>query len=113
MDRVNDDYIKKPFSFIHEFTNKPRKGDVCGKKIKEGDYCMIHKPKKVDELFVSLKNGKYIHQQSKFVFFSKEIRVVYGKVSFYDTIIPLCDKDIEVCKKYKFKYDEKLFKQGA
>ena len=22
MDRVNDDYIKKPFSFIHEFTNK-------------------------------------------------------------------------------------------
>ncbi|TKC01003.1 DUF4292 domain-containing protein [Pedobacter cryophilus] len=22
MDRINDDYIKKPFSFIHEFTNK-------------------------------------------------------------------------------------------
>jgi len=104
------------FFCIHEFVNKPRKGEVCGKKIKSGQFCLVHKKieKKKEEVnYVSIhpKIGKYIHKTTKFAFFSKELKVVYGKLSFYDTIIPLCDKDIELCKKHRFKYDLELVKQ--
>jgi len=133
------------------FVNKPRKGDVCGKRIKQGDFCSLHKPKvkvvekvkekveeKVKEEKVKEKvevekvkekvvkeeekvkevkvkkakevkdniiryiKGRYIHLSTKFVF-SKETKSVCGKLSMYDTVIPLCDKDIELCKKYRFK----------
>ena len=101
---------------IHEFINKPRKGEVCGKKIKSGEFCTLHKKKEKlekDVNYISLhpKIGKYIHKTTKFIFFSKEVKVVYGKLSFYDTIIPLCDKDVELCKKNRFKYDLELGRQ--
>jgi len=116
---------------IHEFTRNPRKGQVCGVKIKEeGDYCSKHKKKvdkdkvdkdKVDkntknlkpkelQLIVILnhKVGKFIHPNTRLVFYSKEHKVVYGKLSLDDKIIPLCDKDIDICKKYLFRYDTSL-----
>lgn len=129
------------FHCIYEYSRNPRKGEVCGKKIKNGEYCSVHKKKEkgdkkekeenedklekvkiekvkqkiepVDQtLVVKLypKIGKYIHPLTRLAFFSKEHKVVYGKLSsLTDTIIPLCDKDIETCKRYLFRYDTNLF----
>jgi len=116
------------FNYFCTYTFKigPKKGTMCAKKSK-GEYCCIHKPKEIQkELQKKLepkvisniakfnkKIGKYIHEQTRLVFFSKEKKVVYGKVSIYDDrIIPLCDKDIEKCKKYQFQYDESLYKHS-
>lgn len=131
------------FHCIYEYSRNPRKGEVCGKKIKSGEYCSSHKKreKKIDEssvneskkeskqttkestkekvepvdqtLIVKLypKVGKYIHPMTRLAFFSKEHKVVYAKLSLLDdTIIPLCDKDIETCKRYLFRYDTTLYK---
>jgi hypothetical protein len=120
------------FFCVYTFTRLPRKGETCGKKIKLGEYCSAHiqqaekVSKKVSEK-VSEKNktpeekleivkmnykiGKYIHSPTKLAFFSKEHKVVYGKLSLHDTIIPLCDKDINICKQYMFRYDLELIKQ--
>lgn len=109
--------LNNPIFCIHVFKNKPRKGDVCGKQIKEGEYCSVHKKKKKEKeneneyVFLNLKLGKYIHKPTRFLFFSKELKVVYAKLSIYEKIIPLCDKDIEMCKKIRFKYDIELYKQ--
>jgi hypothetical protein len=151
------------FHCIYEYSRNPRKGEVCGKKIKSGEYCSSHKKREkkivessvneskqkttkesvkestkestkesvkesvkeskqktkkekvepVDQtLIVKLypKVGKYIHPLTRLAFFSKEHKVVYAKLSLSDTIIPLCDKDIETCKRYLFRYDTSLFK---
>jgi hypothetical protein len=39
------------FHCIYEYSRNPRKGEVCGKKIKSGEYCSSHKKreKKIDE----------------------------------------------------------------
>ena len=127
---------------VYEYTRNPRKGEVCGLKIKEGEYCSKHKktstkmndtkvhkkdptteqqyeptkPLRVDDkqMIVRLypKIGKFIHQQTKLAFFSSEHKVVYGKLSLDDKIIPLSDKDIEMCKKYMFRYDTDLFEKS-
>ena len=109
------------FFCVYTFTRLQRKGETCGKKIKSGEYCSLHnKTKKVIEIDhkniteklevvrMNYKIGKYIHLPTKLAFFSKEHKVVYGKLSLYDTIIPLCDKDINVCKQYMFRYDMNL-----
>ena len=109
----------------YTFKIGPKKGTMCAKKAK-GEYCSAHKPKELKKLQKEIepkvvsniakfnkKIGKYIHEQTRLAFFSKEKQVVYGKVSIYDDrIIPLCDKDIEQCKKYQFQYDESLYKHG-
>jgi hypothetical protein len=126
---------------VYEYTRNPRKGEVCGLKIKEGEYCSKHrktkvkmddtkeaikdqtepskktstKPIQVDkQMIVRLypKIGKFIHQQTKLAFFSSEHKVVYGKLSLDDKIIPLSDKDIETCKKYMFRYDTDLYEKS-
>jgi len=128
------------FFCVYTFTRLPRKGETCGKKIKSGEYCSAHiqqaekvsqkvsekVTKKVTEkasqkaktpsekleiVKMNYKIGKYIHSPTKLAFFSKEHKVVYGKLSLHDTIIPLCDKDINVCKQYMFRYDLELIKQ--
>jgi hypothetical protein len=66
---------------------------------------------KLEVVKMNYKIGKYIHPPTKLAFFSKEHKVVYGKLSLQDTIIPLCDKDINVCKQYMFRYDLNLIKQ--
>ena len=114
------------FFCVYTFTRLPKKGETCGKKIKSGEYCRIHNVKKdskkekekvekttekLEIVRMNYKTGKYIHQPTKLAFFSKEHKVVYGKLSLQDTLIPLCDKDIIVCKQYMFRYDLSLFKQ--
>lgn len=119
------------FFCIHTFNRNPRKGDVCGKKLKKGEYCSLHKAKEAKEtketkkvksidnsvakektevVGLNYKLGKYIHQPTKLAFYSKEHKIVYGKLSLQDTIIQLCDKDISLCKQYMFRYDLNLFK---
>jgi len=66
---------------------------------------------KLEIVKMNYKIGKYIHSPTKLAFFSKEHKVVYGKLSLHDTIIPLCDKDVNVCKQYMFRYDLELIKQ--
>ena len=121
-----DEYNPKDFC-VYTFKIGPKKGTMCAKKAK-GEYCCVHKPKELKkELKKELiepkvvsniakfnkKIGRYIHEQTRLAFFSKEKQVVYGKVSIYDDrIIPLCDKDIEQCKKYQFQYDENLYKHS-
>ena len=111
------------FFCVYTFIRHQRKGEICGKKIKSGEYCSLHKARKIEEKVKEVKEvteklevvrmnykiGKYIHQPTKLAFFSKERKVVYGKLSLQDTIIPLCDKDIIVCKQYMFRYDLDLF----
>lgn len=128
----NQDCIKKDNLYcIHEFTRKPKKGEICNVKIKEGEYCSKHKKKfdkdknkedKLDEKYkkklkpkklqliviLNHKVGKFVHPNTRLVFYSKEHKVVYGKLSLDDKIIPLCDKDIDICKKYLFRYDTSL-----
>ena len=125
------------FFCVYTFTRLPKKGETCGKKIKSGEYCSAHAQKseknnekkeikekskdlnatdlktteKLEVVRMNYKIGKYIHPPTKLAFFSKEHKVVYGKLSLQDTIIPLCDKDINLCKQYMFRYDLALFKQ--
>ena len=115
------------FFCVYTFTRLPRKGETCGKKIKSGEYCRAHiqpaekvsekvseknpPAEKLEVVKMNYKIGKYIHSPTKLAFFSKEHKVVYGKLSLHDTIIPLCDKDINVCKQYMFRYDLELIKQ--
>ena len=124
------------FFCVYTFTRLPRKGETCGKKIKSGEYCSAHiqqaekvsqkasekvtekasqkaktPAEKLEIVKMNYKIGKYIHSPTKLAFFSKEHKVVYGKLSLHDTIIPLCDKDINVCKQYMFRYDLELIKQ--
>ena len=131
---IKDDweqFIQTPkdvYFCIHEFTRNPKKGEVCGKQIKSGEYCSQHKikdktkdttkdktPNKVSEeknliVRLNIKVGKFIHAPTKLAFFSKEHKVVYGKLSSVeDKIIPLSDKDIDTCKKYLFRYDTSLY----
>ena len=70
----------------------------------------IEKIEKLEVVKMNYKIGKYIHPPTKLAFFSKEHKVVYGKLSLQDTIVPLCDKDINVCKQYMFRYDLDLIK---
>ena len=83
------------FYCIYEYIKKPRKGEVCGVKIKCGEYCSKHikkekkaklEPKleaKLEEkkitIILNKRLGKFIHSPSKLAFYSKENRVVYGK----------------------------------
>jgi hypothetical protein len=69
--------------------------------------------KEVKSLIVLLnkKINKYVHEDTRLVFYSKENKVVYGKLSvFEDKVVHLNDKDIDLCKRYQFRYDENLIK---
>lgn len=111
---------------IYKFTKSPKMGQECGVSIrKEGSfYCSKHtRYKKVIEddkqvsdstelkkiairLHPDLK--KFVHNTSGLVFFSKSEQVVYGKL-INGVILELSDNDIEICKKYQFKYDKSKF----
>jgi len=119
---------------IYEYSYKKKKGEVCGKQIKNGEFCYKHIPKKkvtekvskkvvekvVEKVVKKVTENKqivirlyhaiekYVHLPTRLIFFSKEKRVVYAKVSNMDSIIPLSEEDIETCKAYKFYYDVTL-----
>jgi hypothetical protein len=120
----NKEWNKEEVFFcLYTFKIGHKKGTMCAKKLKNGEYCSSHKSKivhlKPEPIILPKTNiaryhqkiQKYVHEPTRLVFFSKDKQIVYGKISIYDErIIPLCDKDIEQCKKYFFEYDEKLYK---
>lgn len=95
----------KPNKAIKTTENDETKEKEVSKKIEK-----IEKIEKLEVVKMNYKIGKYIHPPTKLAFFSKEHKVVYGKLSLQDTIVPLCDKDINVCKQYMFRYDLDLIK---
>ena len=120
----NKEECKEVFFCLYTFKIGHKKGTMCAKKLKNGEYCSAHKPKivyvKPEPIIIPKTNiaryhqkiQKYVHEPTRLVFFSKDEKIVYGKISIYDErIIPLCDKDIEQCKKYSFEYNEKLFEK--
>jgi hypothetical protein len=40
---ISNDNKNEVFHCIYEYSRNPRKGEVCGKKIKSGEYCSSHK----------------------------------------------------------------------
>lgn len=48
--------------------------------------------------------GDYVHEDTRLIFDSKEKKVVARK-SFDGNILPLSYEDVQLCLKYKFKYD--------
>jgi hypothetical protein len=85
--------------------------EIKNEKSKDLNATDLKTTEKLEVVRMNYKIGKYIHQPTKLAFFSKEHKVVYGKLSLQDTIIPLCDKDINICKQYMFRYDLDLIKQ--
>jgi hypothetical protein len=91
------------------FSKGIKKGLECGVKInnKNSQYCSLHKPKNQEDDTVIVARfvpsiQRFVHKISGLVFFSKDIKEVYGKLK-KDQIINLTHEDIELCKKYKFK----------
>lgn len=71
----------------------------------------VKEVKEVKNLFVLLnkKINRYVHEETRLVFFSKDNKIVYGKLSVLeDKVVHLNDKDIDLCKRYQFRYDETL-----
>ena len=52
---------------------------------------------------------KYIHKESKMVFYSKNELVVYCKLSDDNRLCELTEDDKEICKKLKFRMDSSLY----
>lgn len=102
-------------------------GNICGKKTssKEYKYCLKHlaerkrlsleplekeddKPQKVQKLqkiqIFRNKYGHYIHEESKLVLKSSREKVITWREGEDGKLYPLTEKDIQLCKKYGFKY---------
>jgi hypothetical protein len=52
---------------------------------------------------------KYIHKDSRMVFYSKNELIVYCKLSDDNKLYELTDEDKETCKKLKFRFDPCLY----
>jgi hypothetical protein len=105
-DKVSDKVSEKVSDKASE-----KVSDKASEKVSEKASQKNPPAEKLEVVKMNYKIGKYIHSPTKLAFFSKEHKVVYGKLSLHDTIIPLCDKDINVCKQYMFRYDLELIKQ--
>ena len=120
----NDENKKCPYIF----TKGNRNGEACGANIRNGGtYCSRHKkfegqvikdrkqfvPETIKEckkivLRKHRKIGQYWHSDSKMIFKSKEEKVVIGKIDKDgSTVNDLNEEDIEECKKWSFKFEEK------
>ena len=129
-DEENED---KPDGCTHILTRGPKEGEECGKKIsvksQTSNYCSVHlnqenkvkpvkkiekKPSKneVKEETVNIKikldpnYGRYVHTGTGLVFKSAQEKIVIGVQDEHGDLLKLTPKDIEVCKKYRFVYDE-------
>tara|TARA_B000000437_G_scaffold215639_1_gene190724 strand:+ start:97 stop:642 length:546 start_codon:yes stop_codon:yes gene_type:complete len=100
-----------------------RAGEECGKKC-EHNFCKVHvkhiveeisqeekvKEDKIPEKIVIRKNkqlDKFWHPRTRFIFKSSKELVVVGKITDTDTFVDLEDSDIEICQRWKFKYEYK------
>jgi hypothetical protein len=98
-------------------TRGDNKGTQCKKKPVKGDvFCASHKKKESDvnmkeavKQFQVVKfKGLFWNKETRFVFVSREDQTVYGKLdNNNEDVLPLSDKDIEICNKLKLKYKDK------
>ena len=100
---------KKTLRCKYVYKKGTREGEVCGKCIKEGEYCYLHrnKDKSTNVVLYKYENSEnFIHKETQFIF--KDVnknRIVIGKL-IGKTIKDLEESDIKECKKWKFKYDK-------
>jgi hypothetical protein len=111
----------------YKLTRGPKKGEMCDKPKKFGDYCVQHKKYNNDDsssVAISVKSSseegpvkksvekvirknkeldKFWHAETKMVFKSKTERVVIG-IEDNCNILPLSKEDKLVCEKYGFRY---------
>ena len=99
-----------------------RAGEECGKKC-ENKFCRSHAKNiieeipeqqkvedKIPEKIIIRKNrqhDKFWHPRTRFIFKSSKELVVIGKLTDTETFIDLEESDIEICQKWKFKYQLK------
>jgi hypothetical protein len=119
----------------YKFVRGLKKDSLCGKIIKEGEFCCLHKEKynhknkeknieekksisnekkipQIEKIIIVVLNkniGKFVHKPTKLIFYSKEKQVVYARIKD-EKIYPLRSCDIEICKQYNFNYDIELLK---
>jgi hypothetical protein len=105
----------------YKFVRAPKIGEICGVQIKTigNSYCSKHKKFEQSETKVVEKlpkveanktlcvrldptTGKFVHKESKLVFYSNKQLEVCGKLTD-GGILSLDEKDLELCKKYGFK----------
>jgi len=94
---------------LREILKKENGDDKEDKNIKKYEEKEIEKPKLNKLIAIRLHPilKKFVHS-SGLVFFSKQEKVVYGKL-VDEEIVELNDEDIEICRKYSFKYDTSKF----
>jgi len=137
--KIEQDKPKQSSSCMYVFKYNPKRGELCGASTISTSYCSLHanikkvsKKEPTDEKIIekpnlntnSILDGKipirlnkqinrYVHTETKLVFFSKDHRVVYGKLVSQGNIEALTEKDILACKAFCFKYDEELLCKSA
>ena len=113
---------EKPEKFVcsYVFTKGNRLNETCGCKTKDDSlFCTKHKkyedletkktkpiiPTNTKNLILrkNKKLGKMVHKETNMVFNNEKI--VIGKC-IDDTLHKLLEEDIEICKKFSFKYEE-------
>jgi len=95
----------------------------CRSAAKEGDYCARHQKmvesrrengpalvsiqesKKAIPIVINRSIGRYVHAETRMVFFSKEERVVFGRLNEVGDIARLQEADAEICRTYGFRMD--------
>ena len=126
--KLDSNPVKKSYQTRSKLTNKcqailkrgKRTGEKCGKKC-ENNFCKVHGKHIIEEIpqieqveetipekIVIRKNRQldmFWHPRTRFVFKSKEELIVIGKITDTDTQVDLEDSDIDICKKWKFKYN--------
>ncbi len=89
------------------FKKGPKSGKICGKKIKEGEYCCLHKDKEKSTNVVLYKHeesGCFIHKDTQFVFKQDGANKHVIGILTDNEIKSLSKDNINTCKKWKFKY---------
>ena len=140
--KAEQDKPKPSSSCMYVFKYNPKRGELCGASTISSSYCSLHAnikkvaKKEVDTeanektiikpnliinpildgkipIRLNKQINKYVHTETKLVFFSKDHRVVYGKLVGHENIQALSEKDILACKAFCFKYDEELLYKSA
>ena len=65
----------------------------------------IQESKKAIPIVINRSIGRYVHTETRMVFFSKEERVVFGRLNEVGDIVRLQEADEEICRTYGFRMD--------
>ncbi|MDD4930881.1 MAG: hypothetical protein PHG66_01845 [Candidatus Colwellbacteria bacterium] len=135
----DDEDEDKPDGCTHILTRGPNEGGECGKKIsaksQTGIYCSVHlnqenkvkptKKVKAEKITKDTKDdtvnikirldpdyGRYVQSGTGLVFKSAQEKIVIGVQDDHGDLLKLTKKDVDICKKYRFVYDEKCVEKS-